>query len=44
MICTGGVSTEKALPGKYKIEVHYFSNSQMRLAEPTTIHALMYTN
>ncbi|MCW3126327.1 MAG: hypothetical protein JWO03_1985 [Bacteroidetes bacterium] len=35
---------KKALPGKYKVEVHYFNNSQLTLAGPTTIHAQMYTN
>jgi hypothetical protein len=35
---------KKALLGKYKVEVHYFSNSQLTLAGPTTIHAQMYTN
>ena len=46
---TGGYGPEefklkKALAGKYKIEINYFSNSQLTLAGPTTIHAQMYTN
>jgi tetratricopeptide (TPR) repeat protein len=46
---TGGYGPEefklkKAIPGKYKVEVHYFGDRQQTLSGPTTVHAQMYTN
>ena len=46
---TGGYGPEdfnlkKALPGLYKVQIHYYSNHSQTLSGPVTIHAQMYTN
>jgi hypothetical protein len=35
---------KKAIKGKYKVEVNYFGDTQMKLAGPTTILVEIYTN
>ena len=46
---TGGYGPEdfnlkKALPGLYKVQIHYYSNRSQTLSGPVTVHAQMFTN